>query len=58
MKTVLLVVLEDTSLAVEQKLLFQNNTTPAHNVSRPATAEHDTSYCNYNVLVISPGTVI
>jgi len=56
MKTVLLVGLEDTSLAVKQKL-FQN-TTPAHNVLCPATAEHDTSYCNYNVLVISPGTTI
>jgi hypothetical protein len=57
MKTVLLVGLEDTSLAVKLKLLFQNNTTPPHNVSRPATAEHDTSYCNY-VLVNSPGTTI
>jgi len=56
METVLLVVLEDTSFAVKQKLLFQTNTTPAHHVSCPATAEHGTSYCNYNVLVISPGT--
>jgi len=58
MKTVLLVVPEDTSLAAKQELSFQNNTTPAHNVSCPATDEHDTSYCNYNVLVISPGTAI
>jgi hypothetical protein len=57
MKTVLLVVPEGTSLAVKQKLSFQN-TTPAYNVSCPATDEHNTSYCNYNVLVISPGTAI
>jgi hypothetical protein len=58
MKTVLQVVLEDTSLAVKQKLLFQNNTTPAHNVACPAITEHDISYCNYNVLVTSPGAAI
>jgi hypothetical protein len=51
------VVLEDISLAVKQKL-FQSNKTPPHNVSCPATAENDTSYCKYNVLVISAGTAI